>query len=263
MKKDAIQYVVKQAEEHDVKFIRIWFTDILGFLKSFAITIDELEKSLTEGIGIDGSSIESFARTQEHDMVAKPDVKTFQVLPWRPRENAVARMFADIYHMNGRPFLGDPRNCLKDQLRKAREMGFSFYVGPEIEFFYFKSSKSPEPLDQGGYFDLTPPDTSSDLRRETVLMLEEMGIAVHSSHHEVAPSQHEIGLRHIDALTMADNTMTYRLVVKEVAIKNGVYATFMPKPLEGQPGSGMHIHQSLFHARQSKSGPQQERNAFF
>lgn len=261
-KSEAVEYLVRKATDHDVKFIRIWFTDILGFLKSFAIMIDELERALHEGVGLDGSSIESFARTDEHDMIALPDIKTFQILPWRPRENAVARMFADILNVDGTPFDGDPRYCLKRNLRKAAARGFTFYVAPEIEFFYFKSSENPEPLDQGGYFDLTPLDAGTELRRETVLNLEEMSIPIHSSHHEVAPSQHEIGLRYMDALTMADNTMTYRLTVKEIALRHGVYATFMPKPIEGQNGSGMHVHQSLFYSKSARDG-RGERNAFF
>jgi len=258
--RDAATFLSQQAREHDVKFIRIWFTDILGFLKSFAITIDSLEKALEEGVGVDGSSIESFARAEEHDMVAVCDPKTFQVLPWRPRENAVARMFADIHHMDGRPFDGDPRHCLKRQLKRAAQLGYTFYVGPEIEFFYFKSAERPEPTDQGGYFDLAPLDTGSDMRRQTVLTLEELGIPVHSSHHEVAPGQHEIDLKHMDALTMADSVMTYRLTAKEIAQQHGVHATFMPKPIEGQDGSGMHVHQSLFHASSKGGG---ERNAFY
>ncbi len=258
--RDAATFLSQQAREHDVKFIRIWFTDILGFLKSFAITIDSLEKALEEGVGVDGSSIESFARAEEHDMIAVCDPKTFQVLPWRPKENAVARMFADIHHMDGRPFDGDPRHCLKRQLKRAAQLGYTFYVGPEIEFFYFKSSERPEPADQGGYFDLAPLDTGSDMRRQTVLTLEELGIPVHSSHHEVAPGQHEIDLKHMDALTMADSVMTYRLTAKEIAQQHGVHATFMPKPIEGQDGSGMHVHQSLFHASSKGGG---ERNAFY
>lgn len=260
-RKEAIRYLVQEAKNADVKFIRIWFSDILGMLKSFAITIDGLEKALEEGIGIDGSSIESFARSEEHDMVAVPDISTFRVLPWRPRENAVARLFADIHGMDGRPFNGDPRHCLKRQLKIASDLGFTFYVAPEMEYFYFKSVDRPEPLDSGGYFDLTPLDAGTDLRRQTVLMLEEMGIPVHSSHHEVAPSQHEIDLRYMDALTMADAAITYRLIVKEVAMRSGVYATFMPKPAEGQNGSGMHVHQSLFYSSRSAKG--HERNAFF
>ena len=239
-------FVLSKAAEFNVKFIRLWFSDILGLLKSFAITIDELKEAMEEGKFFDGASIEGFARNDESDMRAFPDPSTFQILPWRPKENAVARMFADIRDVNGSPFVGDPRQCLKRNLKKASDLGYIFYVGPEIEFYYFKNSESTETLDQGGYFDLTSLDAGSDLRRETVLTLEEMGIGVESSHHEAAPSQHEIDLRYTDALTMADNAITYRLVVKEVALKNGVYATFMPKPLKGENGSGMHVHQSLF-----------------
>ncbi len=241
------EFVLKKAYDHNVRFIRLWFSDIQGLLKSFAINIDELEEAMHDGKGFDGSSIEGFARTDESDMRALPDPSTFQILPWRPRENAVARMFADIVDVNGAAFVGDPRQCLKRNLKKAADLGYTFYVGPEIEFFYFENPQSPKVLDQGGYFDLTSLDAASDLRRETVLTLEEMGIGVESSHHEAAPSQHEIDLRYTDALTMADNAMTYRLVVKEIALKNNVYATFMPKPLKDENGSGMHVHQSLFH----------------
>jgi glutamine synthetase len=239
--------VLKLAKENDVKFIRLWFTDILGVLKGFAITIDELEGALEEGMGFDGSSIQGYARIDESDMIAKPDPKTFQIVPWRPKENAVGRMFADVLEPDGTPYKGDPRWALKRVLKKAQDLGYTFYVGPELEYFYFKSSEgAPEFLDKGGYFDLTPLDVATELRRETILTLEAMGIHVEYSHHEVAPSQHEIDLRFTDALTMADNAMTYRLVVKEIALKHGVYATFMPKPIFGQNGSGMHTHQSLF-----------------
>jgi len=247
--------VLKLAKENDVKFIRLWFTDILGVLKGFAITIDELEGALEEGMGFDGSSIQGYARIDESDMIAKPDPKTFQIVPWRPKENAVGRMFADVLEPDGTPYKGDPRWALKRVLKKAQDLGYTFYVGPELEYFYFKSSEgAPEFLDKGGYFDLTPLDVATELRRETILTLEAMGIHVEYSHHEVAPSQHEIDLRFTDALTMADNAMTYRLVVKEIALKHGVYATFMPKPIFGQNGSGMHTHQSLFKGN---------KNAFF
>jgi glutamine synthetase len=245
-------YVIKKCKEHDVKFTRIWFTDVLGFLKSFAITNEELETALEEGMGFDGSSIEGFTRIDESDMIAMPDPDTFRILPWRPQEHhAVARMFCDVQLPGGEPFEGDPRYALKKALKRAADMGYTFYVGPELEYFYFK--KDPEAkiqgtefLDQGGYFDLTPLDEASNLRRDTVLTLEQMGIAVEYSHHEVAPSQHEIDMRYTDALTMADQVMTYRLVVKEIAYNNGVFATFMPKPVFGVNGSGMHVHQSLF-----------------
>jgi glutamine synthetase len=239
-------YVLKLAREQDVKFIRLWFTDILGFLKSFAITFEELEAALEDGVGFDGSSIEGFARIDESDMRALPDPDTFQLLPWRPKEHAVARMFCDIVRPGGEPFEGDPRYVLRQNLKRAADIGYTFYVGPELEYFYFRDSKDTNILDEGGYFDMTPLDAATDLRRDTVLTLEDMGIGVEFSHHEVASSQHEIDMRYTDALTMADNVMTYRLVVKEVAIKHGVYATFMPKPVFGQNGSGMHVNQSLF-----------------
>ena len=246
--------VLKMAKEQGVKFIRLWFTDILGFLKSVAITVEELERVLDRGIGFDGSSIEGFARIDESDMVAMPDPATFCMLPWRPAEHTVARMFCDILKPGGEPFEGDPRYILKMNLKRAADLGYTFYVGPELEFFYFKDAVSPEPLDQGGYFDLTPSDVSTDMRRETILAIEEMGLKVEFAHHEVAPSQHEIDLRYTEALKMADSVMTYRLVVKQVAQKFGVYATFMPKPVSGINGNGMHVHQSLFKG---------ERNAFF
>ena len=248
------EYVLRLAKEHDVRFIRLWFTDILGFLKSFAITIDELEKALEEGMGFDGSAIEGFARIEESDMLAIPDPNTFCILPWRPKENAVARMFCDITYPGGKLFEGDPRYVLKRNLARAAKLGYTFYVGPELEFFFFKSAESPVPLDAGGYFDLTPLDAASDLRRDIILSMEEMGIGIEYSHHEAAPSQHEIDFRYTDALTMADNVMTYRLVVKEIAFKHGVYASFMPKPLADRNGSGMHVNMSLFRG---------ERNAFF
>jgi glutamine synthetase len=255
-KPEQVQYVLNKAKEYDVKFIRMWFTDILGFLKSFAITVGELELALTEGQGFDGSSIQGFARIDESDMIAMPDPNTFAILPWRPTDGgAVARMFCDILQPDLSPYVGDPRYVLKRALKRASDMGFTYYVGPELEYFYFRdASNKPEVLDRGGYFDLTPLDIASDLRRETVLALEQMGIGVEYSHHEVAPSQHEIDLRYTDALTMADSAMTYRLVVKEIAMKHGVYGTFMPKPLYGENGSGMHTHQSLFRG---------DKNAFF
>jgi glutamine synthetase len=249
-KKDVMELI----KQHDVRFIRCWFSDIHGQLKSFAIHVDELEMAFDEGMGFDGSSIKGFARIDESDMIAKPDPSTFAILPWRPKEKAVARMFCDIYEPDGTPYKGDPRNVLKRALEKAKSMGFDhFYLGPELEYFYFKSDKCPDILDEGGYFDY-PLDAAEDLRRETILALEEMGIRVEYSHHEVAPSQHEIDLRYADALDMADMVMTYRVTVKEIARKYGVYATFMPKPLFGENGSGMHTHQSLFKG---------DKNAFF
>ncbi len=243
-----IEYVLEAVREHDVKFIRLWFTDILGFLKSFAITREELEEALEDGMGFDGSSIQGFARIDESDMIAQPDPSTFTILPWRPSgHSAVARMFCDVLEPDRSPHAGDPRYVLKRNVEKAKKLGYTYYVGPELEYYYFASPEGPpEVLDRGGYFDLTPLDLASDLRRDTVLTLEEMGIGVEYSHHEVGPSQHEIDLRYSDALQMADNAMTYRLVVKEVALKHGVHATFMPKPLFGENGSGMHTHMSLF-----------------
>ena len=242
------EYVLEAVREHDVKFIRLWFTDILGSLKSFAITREELEEALEDGMGFDGSSIQGFARIDESDMIAQPDPATFAILPWRPSgHSAVARMFCDILEPDRKPHEGDPRYVLRRNLEKAAKLGFTYYVGPELEYYYFATPEPPPvTLDRGGYFDLTPLDLASDLRRETVLTLEEMGIGVEYSHHEVGPSQHEIDLRYTDALQMADNAMTYRLVVKEIAIKHGVHATFMPKPLFGENGSGMHTHMSLF-----------------
>jgi len=251
---DTQQHVIQACRDHDVKFIRLWFTDTLGMLKSVAITIEELEHALSDGISFDGSAIEGFARHDETDVIAVPDTSTFQILPWRPREQAVARMFCDLQVPGGAPFPGDPRQVLKRVLARATQAGYTFYISPEIEFFYFKDQYGTEPLDSGGYFDLTPLDGGSDLRRETVLALEQMGIGVALSHHEAAPSQHEIDLKYTDALTMADSVMTYRLLVKEVAMRHGVYATFMPKPLANENGSGMHLQLSLFRG---------EENAFY
>ncbi|MCE5200451.1 MAG: glutamine synthetase family protein [Armatimonadota bacterium] len=240
------EWVLKECRDKGVEFIRLWFTDILGQMKSFAITIEELDSALDEGMGFDGSSITGYQDIQESDMIAMPDPSTFTLLPWRPTDKSVAKMFCDVMNPDGTPYIGDPRFILKRAMKKAAEMGFSFYVGPELEYFYFKSSTGTETLDSGGYFDLTPLDVASSLRRDTILVLKEMGIPVEYSHHEVAPSQHEIDLRYADALTMADSAMTYRLVVKEIANEHGVYATFMPKPMFGTNGSGMHTHQSLF-----------------
>jgi glutamine synthetase len=238
--------IMSTVEEKNIKFIRLWFTDIMGVLKSFAITKEELEGALENGMGFDGSSIAGYQDIEESDMIAMPDTSTLQILPWRPKENATARMFVDVLTPDRKPYEGDPRYVLKRNLKRAEKMGLTMYVGPELEYFYFKNSQEPEVLDKGGYFDLTPLDLATDYRRETVFALEKMGIRVEYSHHEVAPSQHEIDLRYIDALTMADNVMTYKLVVKEIAQQFGVYATFMPKPIFGENGSGMHIHQSLF-----------------
>ena len=244
--------VVATVEERDVKFIRLWFTDILGQLKSFAIAKEELAGAMAQGMGFDGSSITGFNAIEESDMIAMPDPSTFAILPYRPQERAVARMFCDIRVPGGEPYEGDPRYVLRRALDRAKAMGFDhFYVGPELEYFYFKGSDGTEVLDHGGYFDLTTLDAASDLRRDTVLALEQMGIGIEYSHHEVGPSQHEIDMRFADALRMADNVMTYRTIVKEIAHKHGCYATFMPKPLFGENGSGMHVHQSLFRGEQN------------
>lgn len=244
MDRDQILKIVK---DEDVKFIRLWFTDIVGQLKSFAVTASEIENALDNGMGFDGSSITGYQDIEESDMIAMPDPSTFKILPWRPQEKKVARMICDVLNPDQTPYEGDPRYVLKRALDRAASMGFDhFYVGPELEFFYFKNAEGTEIIDKGGYFDLTPLDIASDLRRDTVLALEDMGIHIEYSHHEVGPSQHEIDMRYSDALKMADDAMTYRLVVKEIAEQYGVYATFMPKPLFGENGSGMHTHQSLF-----------------
>ena len=254
-REEGTDYVVRMVKEHDVEFIWLWFADILGFLKSFTIAAEEVEDALGEGMGFDGSSIEGFARIDEGDMVALPDPNTFQLVPSRLRgDHTVARMFCDILRPGGEAFEGDPRYVLKRNLKRAADMGYTFNVGPELEYFYFRDSKGTEPLDEGGYFDMTPRDAAVDLRRETVVALKEMGISVEYSHHEAATSQHELDMRYTDALTMADNVMTYRLVVKQIALQHGIYATFMPKPIFGINGSGMHVHQSLFKG---------DRNAFF
>jgi glutamine synthetase len=244
-------YVLRSVEERGIRFVRLWFTDVLGQLKSIAIVPGELENAFEEGMTFDGSAVDGFSRVQESDMLLSPDPNTFELLPWRGDETPVARMFCDVKRLDGEPFEGDPRHVLRRNMDKAREKGFSFYVGPDMEFFYFASSDrdgghAPTPLDNGSYFDLTTVDVATDLRRKTILGLESIGIPVRYSHHEDSPSQHEIDLRYTDALTMADNIMTFKLVVKEVAHERDVLATFMPKPLAGVQGSGMHTHVSLF-----------------
>jgi len=247
--------VLKQVKDQNVQFIRMWFTDILGTLKSFAITAEELEDALDGGAGFDGSSITGYQDIEESDMIAMPDTSTFKVIPWSPQDAPTASMICDVQTTDGDPYVGDPRHILRRALERANEMGFdTFNVGPELEFFYFKDSAGTEPLDYGGYFDLTTLDAATALRRETVQSLQQLGIRVEYSHHEVGISQHEIDLRFDEAMTMADKVMTYKTVVKEIATRHGVYATFMPKPLMNQNGSGMHTHQSLF------SG---DKNAFF
>ncbi len=255
------EYVLRTVEERGVRFVQLWFTDVLGTPKSFAITPAELENALDEGMTFDGSAIDGFSRVQESDVLAKPDPKTFQILPLNAGRDhhdssSVARVFCDILNLDGSPFDGCPRQVLRRALERARERGYSFYAAPEIEYFYFsppEAGEAPRPLDGGSYFELTVADLASDLRKRTVLTLEDMGIPVEYAQHEDAPSQHEIDLRYTDALTMADTVMTVRLVVKEIAQEEGVYASFMPKPLPGVQGSGMHTHFSLF---------EEDRNAF-
>ncbi len=252
------EFVLRTLEERDIRFVRLWFTDVLGFLKSVAVAPAELEAAFAEGIGFDGSAIQGFARVYESDMLAKPDPSTFQVLPWRAEAPGTARMFCDILMPDGAPSFADPRHVLKRTLSRAAELGFTFYTHPEIEFFLLEgdpqSGQEMSPIDSGGYFDHTPHGMGHDFRRQAITMLEQMGISVEFSHHEGAPGQNEIDLRYADALTTADNIMTFRLVVKEVALEQGVYATFMPKPFTEYAGSGMHTHLSLFEG---------DRNAFY
>lgn len=244
------EFVLRAIEERDVRFVRMWFTDVLGFLKSVAVAPAELEGAFAEGMGFDGSAIEGFARVYESDMLAHPDPSTFQVLPWRDTSPATARMFCDITMPDGSPSYADPRYVLKRALKKAADLGFTFYTHPEVEFFLFKDpiepGKPPVPVDQSGYFDHTPQSLGTDFRRRAITMLEQMGISVEYSHHEGGPGQQEIDLRYADALSTADNLMTFRVVVKEVALSQGIYASFMPKPFTEHPGSGMHTHMSLF-----------------
>ena len=244
------EFALRTVEERDVRFIRLWFTDVLGTLKSVAIAPAELEAAFEEGLGFDGSAIEGMTRVSEDDMIVQPDPSTFQILPWRGGPQGTARMFCDILTPDGEPSLGDPRHVLKRALAKAKDKGFTFYVHPEIEFYLFESqddwSKAPTPIDEGGYFDHVPRSPGMDFRRATVNMLEQMGISVEYSHHEAGPGQNEIDLRYADALTTADNIMTFRTVVKEISLERGIHASFMPKPLAGAPGSGMHTHLSLF-----------------
>jgi len=253
---EAIKYVLMSAREHDVKFIRLWFTDILGTLKGFAITNDELEGVLRNGASFDGASIEGLTRADESDMVAMPDPSTFQVLPWRPSKDAVARMFCDIETPTGEPSAADGRQVLRHNLVRASEMGFNFYVAPEIEYYYNTGEdEEADRTHRSSYFDQTSVDgTGADLRRDTVLTLEKMGIPVKHSHHEVGEGQHEIDLRHTNALTMADSIITFKVIAKELAATQGAYATFMPRPFGDRHGSGMHTHMSLFKG---------DENAFF
>jgi glutamine synthetase len=248
-------FVLRTIEERGIKFIRLWFTDVIGTLKSVAIAPAEVEGAFAEGIGFDGSAIEGLTRSYEADVLAHPDPSTFQILPWRGEIDPTARMFCDITTPDGQPAVADPRNVLKRTLARAGERGFTFYTHPEVEFYLLNSHKlkngKPEPVDAAGYFDNVPGGSAHDFRRRSVRMLEDLGISVEFSHHEAGPGQNEIDLRYADALTTADNIMTFRTVVKEVAIEQGVYATFMPKPISGQPGSGMHTHLSLFEGDQN------------
>ncbi|MBM31628.1 MAG: glutamine synthetase [Chloroflexi bacterium] len=253
-KSELIEYVLKQASENDVKFIRLWFPDILGNLKGFGVTIDELEIVIERGASFDGASLLGSERSEEREYIAYPDPSTFQILPWRPQENSVARMICDIKDSDGKPVKFDSRNLLIENLSKASKLGFNFYVGTEIEFFYLDGIENPKPIDNDGYFDQAPTknnipsntDLSAKLRRETVLALESMGIPIQNYHHEVAPGQHEIVLRHTNALTMADSIISYKSLAKQIAMNQDVYATFMPKPFNNLDGSGMHTHISLF-----------------
>ena len=238
--------VLKAVKDYDISFIQFWFVDILGTLKSFQVTPRELEAAFEEGMGFDGSSILGFCRVDESDMVAMPDPTTFQIAAWRPSERPVARMFCDVLTPDGSAYAADSRYCLKRVLAKCAEKGYTYYTGPELEFFLFQDDRSTTPLDLGGYFDAPPLDRGNNIRRDIIFALEKMGIDIEYSHHEAAHSQHEIDMRYAEALRMADITMTYRVVVKETARKHGAYATFMPKPIHGQNGSGMHVHQSLF-----------------
>ncbi len=240
------EFVLRSMEERGIRFVRLWFTDVLGSLKSVAIAPAEVEGAISEGVGFDGSAIEGFARVFESDMVAHPDPSTYQVLPWRQAGRSTARMLCDIKLPDGSPSFADPRYVLKRALQKAGQMGFTFYIHPEIEFFLLRSLTPPVPLDDGGYFDHTTLGDGTDFRRDAITMLEQMGISVEFSHHEAAPGQHEIDLRYADALTMADNVMTFRVVIREVAVSQGIHASFMPKPFSEHPGSGMHTHMSLF-----------------
>jgi glutamine synthetase len=242
-------YVLRSVEERGVRLIRLWFTDVLGNLKSLAISPPELDNALNDGMTIDGSSIDGFSRVQESDVLAIPDPDTYELLPWADKSAPEARIFCDIHHLNGTPFEGDPRQVLRRHVRAAHDAGLTFYVAPDIEYFYFEpleAGEQPVPIDAGGFFDHTVNDVTGELRKHTIRTLETMGIPVEYSFHEDAPGQQEIDLRHTDALTMADSVMTFRLAVREIAARNGVHATFMPKPLEGLQGSGMHLHMSLF-----------------
>ena len=269
MKSYTREDVIRLVEEEDVEFIRLQFTDMFGTLKNVAITSSQLEKALNNRCMFDGSSIEQFARIEESDMYLYPDLDTFVIFPWRPQQGKVARLICDVYHMDGTPYRGDARYVLKKAVEKARDMGYVFNVGPELEFFLFDTDDNGRPTTQtgekAGYFDLGPLDLGENVRRDMVLTLEDMGFEIESSHHEVAPAQHEIDFKYADALTTADNIMTFKLAVRTIAKRHGLHATFMPKPKQGVDGSGMHINMSLsrngeniFYDAESKNGLSQE-----
>ncbi len=246
--------ILRKVNELNLSFVQFWFTDVQGRLKSLAVDATDLEEALKDGMGFDGSSIEGFARIEESDMLAKADLSTFQILPWRPMDRPVARMFCNIFEPDGTPYAGDPRHTLKRLIDQLLGQKYTYMVGPEIEYYYFKNNETPQPVDSGGFFDTRPLDLCTDLRRESIFALQSMGIKVNYSHHEVSPGQNEIHLRYEEGLRMADNTMTYRIILKEIAYQHGAFASFMPKPVQHFNGSGMHIHQSLF---------QGDQNAFF
>jgi glutamine synthetase len=238
--------VLELLDKHNVNYVRLWFADVLGYLKGMTITRSEIAEVLEHGQGFDGSSIEGFVRIEESDLEAKPDLDTFTIIPWEINNEHVALVFCDIFTPDGQPYEGDSRRVLKKVLAEIAKDGYTAFLGPEFEYFYFKNSQSPEIIDRGGYFDYSTVDSSTRMRKKTATALEAMGIQVECSHHEVAPSQQEIDLKYQNALKMADSSMIYRLVVKEIALAEGYYATFMPKPMYGVNGSGMHTHQSLF-----------------
>lgn len=246
MNQQNIDYVLRSVEQRDVRFVRLWFVDILGRLKNFAISPEDLEVAFEEGIGFDGSAIEGFATPEEADMLAFPDASTFQILPWRPSHNGVARVFCDVCTPDRKPFAGDPRDALRRMFRKAEKAGYLLNVGAELEYYYFPDEHTPEPLDNVGYFDLSVSDAARDLRRNTVLTLEKMSVPVEYTFHAAGRSQHGMSLRHAEALSMSDAITTAKLIIKQQAYESGCHASFMPKPLAGEDGSAMFLHQSLF-----------------
>lgn len=246
MNQQNIDYVLRSVEQRDIRFVRLWFVDILGRLKNFAISPEDLEVAFEEGIGFDGSAIEGFATPEEADMLAFPDASTFQILPWRPSHNGVARVFCDVCTPDRKPFAGDPRDALRRMFYKAEKAGYLLNVGAELEYYYFPDERTPEPLDNVGYFDLSVSDAARDLRRNTVLTLEKMSVPVEYTFHAAGRSQHGMSLRHAEALSMSDAITTAKLIIKQQAYESGCHASFMPKPLAGEDGSAMFLHQSLF-----------------